>query len=90
MQPFAAPEQDSASLDSLVQSASAASDVFMLGAITYEVLVGKHAFPAKDDGIGRARRWQVLYSPTCLLASVQCEGMVVRGCTSPSPAVLLE
>ena len=59
LQCFAAPEQDAASLDSLMQSASAASDVFMLGALTYEVLVGKHAFLVKDDGLGRARRWQV-------------------------------
>ncbi|KAA6419835.1 MAG: CDPK-related kinase [Trebouxia sp. A1-2] len=58
LQRFAAPEQDCSSLDTLVQSASAASDVFMLGAMTYEVLVGKHAFPVKNDGIGRARRWQ--------------------------------
>ena len=64
MQRFAAPEQDTASLDSLVQSASAASDVFMLGALTYTMLVGKHAFPAKDDGLGRARRWQVCASVT--------------------------
>lgn len=69
MQRFAAPEQDPSSLDSLVQSASAASDVFMLGALTYEMLVGKHAFPAKDDGIGRARQWQVLQAPICLLFS---------------------
>ena len=62
MQRFAAPEQDCSSLDSLVQSASAASDIFMLGVLTYEVLVGKHAFRMKDDGIGRAGRWQVLHS----------------------------
>jgi len=67
MQRFAAPEQDCSSLDTLVQSASAASDIFMLGALTYEVLVGKHAFPMKDDGIGRARRWQVLHALHCLL-----------------------
>lgn len=70
MQRFAAPEQDPSSLDSLVQSASAASDVFMLGALTYEMLVGKHAFPAKDDGIGRARQWQVLQSLS--ICSLQC------------------
>ena len=64
MQRFAAPEQDCSSLDGLVQSASAASDIFMLGVLTYEVLVGKHAFPMKDDGIGRARRWQVLVCTT--------------------------
>ena len=67
MQRFAAPEQDCSSLDSLVQSASAASDIFMLGVLTYEMLVGKHAFPVKDDGIGRARRWQVLHALHCLL-----------------------
>lgn len=67
MQRFAAPEQDCSSLDSLVQSASAASDIFMLGVLTYEVLVGKHAFPMKDDGIGRARRWQVLHALRRLL-----------------------
>ncbi len=63
MQRFAAPEQNAASLDDLMQSASAASDVFMLGALTFEMLVGKHAFPAKDDGLGRARRWQVCILP---------------------------
>jgi len=67
MQRFAAPEQDCSSLDTLVQSASAASDIFMLGVLTYETLVGKHAFPVKDDGIGRARRWQVLHALRCLL-----------------------
>ncbi len=71
MQRFAAPEQDCSSLDSLVQSASAASDIFMLGVLTYEVLVGKHAFPVKDDGIGRARRWQVLHALHCLLTWMQ-------------------
>ena len=79
MQRFAAPEQDPSSLDSLVQSASAASDVFMLGAVTYQMLVGQHAFPAKEDGIGRARRWQVLQSPICLLASVPGRGLVTQG-----------
>ena len=74
MQRFAAPEQDCSSLDSLVSSASAASDTFMLGVLTYEVLLGKHAFPLKDDGIGRARRWQVLHALRCLLTWMQNAG----------------
>lgn len=79
MQRFAAPEQDCSSLDSLVSSASAASDIFMLGVLTYEVLLGKHAFPLKDDGMGRARRWQVLHALRCLLTWMQNAG------TPPDP-----
>ena len=63
LQLIAAPEQDTASLESAVQSASAASDIFMLGGVTYEMLVGNPAFGAKDDGLGRAKRWQVLPKP---------------------------
>lgn len=62
LQRIAAPEQDAASLDSAVQSATAASDIFMLGAVTYEALVGKPAFPAKSDGLNRGGRWQVQQS----------------------------
>lgn len=62
LQRIAAAEQDAASLDSAVQSATAASDIFMLGAVTYEVLVGKPAFPVKSDGVIRGGRWQVQIS----------------------------
>lgn len=62
LQRIAAPEQDAVSLDSAVQSATAASDIFMLGAVTYEALVGKPAFPAKSDGVIRGGRWQVQHS----------------------------
>ena len=61
LQRIAAPEQDATSLDTAAQSASTASDMFMLGGVTYEMVVGKPAFPAKDDGLGRARRWQVTF-----------------------------
>ena len=56
---MAAPEQDVSSLRSAVQSASPASDIFMLGAVTFEALVGKPAFLAKNDALGRGKRWQV-------------------------------
>ena len=62
LQRIAAPEQDVSSLESAVQSASAASDIFMLGAVTYEALVGKPMFPAKTDALGRTGRWQVQQS----------------------------
>lgn len=62
LQRIAAPEHDAVSLDSAVQSATAASDIFMLGAVTYEALVGKPAFPAKNDGVIRGGRWQVQQS----------------------------
>lgn len=60
MQRNAAPEQDTSSLESAVQSATAASDIFMLGGVTYEALVGRPAFPAKSDALSRGGRWQVL------------------------------
>lgn len=62
MQRIAAPEQDASSLQNVVQSATAASDVFMLGGVTYEALVGKPAFPVKSDSPSRGGRWQVPYS----------------------------
>ncbi|KAL3158083.1 hypothetical protein ABBQ32_011687 [Trebouxia sp. C0010 RCD-2024] len=58
MQRNAAPEQDTSSLESAVQSATAASDIFMLGGVTYEALVGRPAFPAKSDALSRGGRWQ--------------------------------
>ena len=63
LQRIAAPEQDATSIGSAVQSASAASDMFMLGAVTYEMLVGNPAFGAKDDCLGRAKKWQVPAEP---------------------------
>ena len=56
LQHYAAPEQTDTSIDSLAKSASAAADVFALGMLTYGMIVGKDAFPAKNDGLGR--RWQ--------------------------------
>ena len=64
LQRIAAPEQDVSSLGSAVQSASAASDIFMLGAVTYQALVGKPAFPANTDALGRGGRWKVQKVPT--------------------------
>lgn len=59
LQRIAAPEQDVSSLDSAVQSACAASDIFMLGGVTYEALVGKPVFPTQSDALGRGGKWQV-------------------------------
>lgn len=74
MQRIAAPEQDASSLESAVQSASAASDIFMLGCVTYEALVGQPAFPGKSDALSRGGKWQVPYSHHhhTILASSVC------------------
>lgn len=59
LQHYAAPEQTDTSLDALATSASAATDVFALGLLTYTMIVGKDAFPARQDGLGR--RWQARF-----------------------------
>ena len=33
-----------------------AQSIFMKGGLIYEMPVGKHAFPVKDDGVGRAQK----------------------------------
>lgn len=67
LQHYAAPEQTNTSADALTASASAATDVFALGMLTYHMVVGKDAFPAKEDALGR--RWQVNFLTNCCAAS---------------------